>query len=60
MGLAPAGETPAPVAVTQARVEAPAVTAPPAGARSEQDELAAALEEMEAEQQAEEKRKAGR
>ena len=44
---------PAPV---QARVEAGA----PAVSKSEQDELAAALEEMEAEQQQEEKRKAGR
>jgi phage shock protein A len=55
MGLAPPAETPAPVVATQARVEAP-----PTAQRSEQDELAAALEEMEAEQQQEEKRKAGR
>lgn len=39
----------------QARVEAPAVPA-----QSEQDEVAAALEELEVEQQQEEKRKAGR
>ena len=40
----------------QARVEAPAGAA----GKSEQEELAAALEELEAEQQVEEKRKAGR
>src|SRR5438128_1515381 len=40
------------------RVEAPAPNA--RAARSEQDELAAALEEMEAEQQQEQQRKAGR
>ena len=65
MGLAPAGETPAPVVVTQARVEArpePAATSVSreTSTQSEQDELAAALEEMEAEQQAEEKRKAAK
>jgi phage shock protein A len=51
-------EAPAEKATTpvQARVEAAA----PAVAKSDQDELAAALEEMEAEQQQEEKRKAGR
>jgi phage shock protein A len=58
MGMLPAEEpraaTPAPV---QARVEAPAGEA---AGKSEQEELAAALEEMEAEQQVEEKRKAGR
>jgi phage shock protein A len=60
MGLAPA-EEPAPAVqeVTQARVEAVATPGPPA-AKNETDELAAALEEMEAEQQQEEKRKAGR
>lgn len=58
MGLAPAELEKAPAAPVQARVEAPAATAP--AARSENDELAAALEELEAEQQAEEKRKAGR
>jgi phage shock protein A len=57
MGLLPPEEAKAPAAPVQARVEAPA----PAGtAESERDELAAALEEMEVEQQAEEKRKAGR
>ncbi len=61
MGLAPAELEKAPAAPSvQARVESPAATAPAAGARSENDELAAALEELEAEQQAEEKRKAGR
>ena len=65
MGLAPA-DAPAeraPAAPVQARVEAPAATTEAGAAgtkQSEQDELAAALEEMEAEQQAEEKRKAGR
>jgi len=57
MGLAPPEEAKAPAAPVQARVEAPAEK--PA-ARNENDELAAALEELEAEQQAEEKRKAGR
>jgi phage shock protein A len=57
MGLLPPEEAKAPAAPIQARVEAPA---PTATAESERDELAAALEEMEAEQQAEEKRKAGR
>src|SRR4029077_4113166 len=42
----------------QARVEAPA--APAQNQQDEQAELAAALEEMDAEQQSEEKRKAGR
>ena len=58
MGLAPAELEKAPGAPIQARVEAPAAQAP--AAKSENDELAAALEELEAEQQAEEKRKAGR
>jgi phage shock protein A len=53
MGMIPPEEAPAPP--VQARVEAPA----PGPARSEQEELAAALEELEAEQ-AEGKRKAGR
>jgi phage shock protein A len=57
MGLLPPEEAKAPAAPVQARVEAPA---PAVTAESERDELAAALEEMEAEQQAEEKRKAGR
>jgi phage shock protein A len=53
MGMLPPEEAPAPQAV-QARVET-------AGQRkSEQEEVAAALEELEAEQQVEEKRKAGR
>jgi phage shock protein A len=56
MGLAPAEEAKPPAENVQARVEAPAATTP----QSEQDELAAALEEMEAEQVQEEKRKAGR
>jgi phage shock protein A len=57
MGLAPPEEAPAPPA--QARVEAPAGTAA-ASTAAEQEELAAALEEMEAEQQATQKQKAGR
>jgi phage shock protein A len=55
MGILPAEEAPAAAAPVQARVEAPAAPAQ----HSEQEELAAALEELEAEQ-AEEKRKAGR
>jgi phage shock protein A len=60
MGLAPPEEAPAPAAEVPKRVEAvpTPVTAP--AARTEQDELAAALEEMEAEQQQEQQRKAGR
>jgi phage shock protein A len=57
MGLLPPEEAKAPAAPVQARVEAPATAGT---AESERDELAAALEEMEVEQQAEEKRKAGR
>jgi phage shock protein A len=57
MNLVPPEEQKAPAAPVQARVEAPPQQQ---ATRSEQDELAAALEEMEAEQQAEEKRKAGR
>jgi phage shock protein A len=56
MGMLPPEEVKAPVAPVQARVEAGA----PAAGKSEQEELAAALEEIEAEQQADEKRKAGR
>ncbi len=58
MGLAPPEEAPAPSVreAVQARVEAPA-TAPSA---AEQEELALALEEMEAEQNRGEQRKAGR
>jgi phage shock protein A len=55
MGLLPPEEAKAPAVPVQARVEAPVATA-----ERERDELAAALEEMEVEQQAEEKRKAGR
>lgn len=47
MGLAPAETPPAPQESVQARVQAPA--APPPSASKEEDELAAALEEMEAE-----------
>ena len=59
MGMLPAEEPKAPEATVQARVEAPAPAAE-AGSQSERDELAAALEELEVEQQTEEKRKAGR
>lgn len=55
MGLAPPAPAPTAAAPVQARVQAPAE----AGSTAEQDELAAALEEMEAEQQAQQ-RKAGR
>jgi phage shock protein A len=58
MGLLPPEEAPPVRAEAPKRVEAPAPAAP--AARSEQDELAAALEEMEAEQQQEQQRKAGR
>jgi phage shock protein A len=54
MGILPPEEAKAPAAPVQARVEAPE------GSKKEQDELAAALEEMEVEQQEQEKRKAGR
>jgi phage shock protein A len=57
MGMLPPEEAKAPAVPVQARVEAPG-EAP--AAKTEQDELAAALEEMEAEQQEQEKRKAGR
>ena len=59
MGMLPPEEAPAVRAETPKRVEAPAAP-PPAASRSEQDELAAALEEMEAEQNQEQQRKAGR
>jgi|SRR5579859_5370320 len=59
MGMLPPEEAKAPAAPVQARVEAPAAGAAEAS-KSEQDELAAALEEMEAEQVQQEKRKAGR
>jgi phage shock protein A len=55
MGMLPPEEVRAPAPPVQARVEAPTGPAP-----HEQEELAAALEELEAEQQSEEKRKAGR
>jgi phage shock protein A len=51
MGMLPPEEAKAPAEPVQARVEAP-----PATAQNEQDELAAALEEMEAEQQAQQKK----
>jgi phage shock protein A len=55
MGLLPPDEAPPPAAAVQARVETAAAR------KSEQDEVAAALEELEAEQVAgEEKQKAGR
>jgi phage shock protein A len=55
MGLLPPEEAPAPAA--PARVEAPAAKAPGAPATpAEQDELAAALEELEAEHQAEQRK----
>ncbi len=59
MGIAPPEEVPGPLASAgQPRVEAAArVTR---GAQTDQEELAAALEELEAEQQEPEKRKAGR
>ena len=50
------GLRPAPKEAVQARVEAP-TTGP---SQAEQEELAAALEEMEAEQRGAEQRKAGR
>jgi phage shock protein A len=59
MGLLPPEEAPPVRAEVQKRVEAPQA-APPSATRTEQDELAAALEEMEAEQQQEQQRKAGR
>jgi phage shock protein A len=58
MGMLPPEEAPQVRAETPKRVEAPA--APQAAGRTDQDELAAALEEMEAEQNQEQQRKAGR
>jgi hypothetical protein len=55
MGILPPEEAKQPAPPVQARVEAPA-----AATKSDQDELAAALEELEAEQRAPEKQKAGR
>lgn len=62
MGMLPPEEAPAVRAETPKRVEAPPQerTVTPSTSRSEQDELAAALEEMEAEQNQEQQRKAGR
>jgi phage shock protein A len=59
MGIIPPEAPKAPPAEVQARVEAPASGTAAAASQAEQDELAAALEEMEAEQQAAQK-KAGR
>ena len=59
MGMLPPEEAKAPEAAVQARVEAAPATGAPA-TQNEQDELAAALEEMEAEQVQQEKMKAGR
>jgi phage shock protein A len=58
MGLAPPEPTPAPAEVVPTRVEAPAPSAK-AASHADQEELAAALEELEAEHQAEQ-RKMGR
>ncbi|MGA7121858.1 MAG: PspA/IM30 family protein [Polyangiaceae bacterium] len=55
MGILPPEEAAASPQTVQARV-----ATPPPTAKSEQDEVAAALEELEVEQQHEEKRKAGR
>jgi phage shock protein A len=59
MGMLPPEEAHEPAAPVQARVEAP-VPAERSEKVKDQEELAAALEELEAEQQGEEKRKAGR
>jgi len=59
MGMLPPEEAHAPAEPVQARVEAP-VPAERSEKVKDQEELAAALEELEAEQQGEEKRKAGR
>jgi phage shock protein A len=55
MGMLPPEQAPIAAQPVQARVEAP-----PTPEKSEQEDVAAALEELEAEQQLEEKRKAGR
>jgi phage shock protein A len=60
MGMLPAEAPPKPAEKVQARVEAPKETPAAAATRSEQEELAAALEELEAEQNQQEQRKAGR
>ena len=59
MGLAPPEPTPAPQEIVPTRVEAPVEPAAKAEAHADQEELAAALEELEAEHQAEQ-RKMGR
>ncbi len=59
MGMLPPEEAHEPAEPVQARVEAP-VPAEKSEKVKDQEELAAALEELEAEQQGEEKRKAGR
>lgn len=59
MGMLPPEEAHEPAQPVQARVEAPA-PADKSEKVKDQEELAAALEELEAEQQGEEKRKAGR
>ncbi len=61
MGMLPPEEAKAPEAAVQARVEAaPTAPATASPSQNEQEELAAALEEMEAEQVQQEKMKAGR
>ncbi len=59
MGMLPPEEAPAQRVEAPKRVDAP-VAGPPTGTRSGQDQLAAGLEEMEAEQNQEQQRKAGR
>jgi phage shock protein A len=59
MGMLPPEEAAAPAQPVQARVEAPSPADKTEKAK-DQEELAAALEELEAEQRSEEKRKAGR
>jgi phage shock protein A len=56
MGLAPAEPVAAPAAPVQARVEAPAAPASAGNVSKEQEELAAALEEMEEEHQQEQRK----
>jgi phage shock protein A len=60
MGMLPPEEAPAVRAETPKRVEAEPEVPTAAPSRTEQDELAAALEELEVEQQQQEQRKAGR
>jgi phage shock protein A len=59
MGLAPPEPTPPPAEVVPTRVEAPVPSAKQGATHADQEELAAALEELEAEHQAEQ-RKMGR